>query len=667
MQPETLLYVQPEQDKGAKIEELIFANGWRADIFPGFFELRNKSGEIIIPHATASITTDQGEARLDQMSVEVKKETNGITFTGEWSGKKVSWKISTVGDFYGWESQLIIENNNEPMQLESICLLHTDCLFPNSLINEISVSHPGWQSWSSDGSLESSFDSAVHFSPPPVKNYGMAPGDKKHNFPWMTQFFDKKERLLLGFSSAENFFGSIEVDSSDNPAVSANLHTEGIFIPGNQQWQSEKMVGIINNCPAEARDQYTRTVAANMQPRFWKGHRYYWCSWYEGFAKVTPEYIKKNIDKIRDLVYQYPQLEQMPFIVDDGWEITPGEWRPNEKFKYGWENLAPEIKAAGVTPGIWLAPFTIASTSELAGNHPDWLIKDKRGEPTVAKTNVWNDKAFALDITHPEAEEWLRQNLREIKNWGYEIYKCDFLYCGALTGKRYNTGLTSVQAYRRGLEILREELGDEAQIIACGAPFLPSIGLVDAMRISTDTMTRWDGYQNKDGTSGGLKYALSSIIAHNWMKNWFTPDLDCLTVRNHETELTPEEISTFISVYQLNEGLVGLGDDLSRLEPDRRQLIYQLITTPQLKSVPEGPYVEGIPERLVVKEGDRIKYMGLFNWKDEDRKWRLDKQFFGEGNFEIFDWVTGEKIQITPEMQEMQLKKHAARIIRSIE
>jgi hypothetical protein len=41
-------------------------------------------------------------------------------------------------------------------------------------------------------------------------------------------------------------------------------------------------------------------------------------------------------------------------------------------------------------------------------------------------------------------------------------------------------------AYRAGLHIIRRAIG-QAYLLGCGAPILPSLGLVDAMRISADT------------------------------------------------------------------------------------------------------------------------------------------------------------------------------------
>ena len=46
---------------------------------------------------------------------------------------------------------------------------------------------------------------------------------------------------------------------------------------------------------------------------------------------------------------------------------------------------------------------------------------------------------------------------------------------------------SSAPAYRSGIELIREAIGEDAYLLGCGAPLLPSSGLFDAMRVSPDT------------------------------------------------------------------------------------------------------------------------------------------------------------------------------------
>jgi hypothetical protein len=58
-----------------------------------------------------------------------------------------------------------------------------------------------------------------------------------------------------------------------------------------------------------------------------------------------------------------------------------------------------------------------------------------------------------------------------------KIWQLDFLYLGALMGKRYQN-VPREAAYRNALERMRDAAGD-AYILACGAPIMSSLGLCD--------------------------------------------------------------------------------------------------------------------------------------------------------------------------------------------
>ena len=70
------------------------------------------------------------------------------------------------------------------------------------------------------------------------------------------------------------------------------------------------------------------------------------------------------------------------------------------------KSIAEKISATGRTPGIWLAPFIVAKNSQLAQEHPDWLLRDAHGNPVPAGI-TWSGHPLALDVTHPEVLGWL--------------------------------------------------------------------------------------------------------------------------------------------------------------------------------------------------------------------------------------------------------------------
>jgi len=239
-----------------------------------------------------------------------------------------------------------------------------------------------------------------------------------------------------------------------------------------------------------------------------------WCSWYQYFLDVSQEDIAENLKAIvdHDLPVDVVQL-------DDGWEAGVGDWLElSERFS-SIDRLAWQIRDSGRRAGIWLAPFIAGAHSTVAQQHPDWLVGD-------AGWN-WDQRLFGLDLTHPGLRDYLREVFDRLHRRGYDYFKLDFLYGGALPGQRHED-CTSVEAYRAGLELIRDTVGTDSYLLGCGAPILPSVGLVDAMRISPDTYNPTDPDDGRNVLRGQ-----PCIQARAWQQGrlWVN-DADCLVARS---------------------------------------------------------------------------------------------------------------------------------------
>ena len=138
----------------------------------------------------------------------------------------------------------------------------------------------------------------------------------------------------------------------------------------------------------------------------------------------------------------------------------------------------------------------------------------------------WGQSLRGLDVTNPAAAEHLQASLRALSDLGVDYVKLDFLYTGALPGRRHED-LSPVAAYRRGLALVREALGEDTYLLGCGAPLLPSVGLVDAMRVSADVL-------NPEDDEAGLARLRGeqAIVARAWQHGRFwVNDPDCLVAR----------------------------------------------------------------------------------------------------------------------------------------
>ncbi|WP_084816033.1 glycoside hydrolase family 36 protein [Frondihabitans sp. Leaf304] len=258
-----------------------------------------------------------------------------------------------------------------------------------------------------------------------------------------------------------------------------------------------------------------------------------WCSWYSFFEDIDETLVNKTIDDLGDLPFDVVQL-------DDGWERIVGDWTANERFPSGMAALAERITARGSRPGLWLAPFICLPDSAIVRDHPDWLVHAASGEPLVAGYN-WDSHYYALDTTHPAAAEHLDRVFAELVGFGFRYLKLDFLYAGGLPGVRH-LDLPREQVYRDALLRIRRVVGDDVYLLGCGAPLLPSVGVLDGVRVGPDTASDWvrPGTVEDPSHEGGLN-GLTASVERLWMSDLFQVDPDVAFFRSAHTTLTPEQ------------------------------------------------------------------------------------------------------------------------------
>lgn len=261
-----------------------------------------------------------------------------------------------------------------------------------------------------------------------------------------------------------------------------------------------------------------------------------WCSWYSLYTAIDEQVLAKTFQALGDLPFDVIQ-------VDDGWQAAIGDWQANDKFPSGMTALANGIKATGRKAGLWLAPLIAVESSRLFQQHPNWFLRDENGRHISAGFN-WREPLRALDTTHPEALAWLSALMKQVRGWGFDYLKLDFLYAGALPGKRH-TGLPREAAYRHGLAVMREAMGSTAYFLACGAPILPSLGLCDALRIGPDVAAFWeserDAHMLCNPTTPGTKNAIRTSVNRLWLAPLVHTDPDVAYFRDFNNALGPQQ------------------------------------------------------------------------------------------------------------------------------
>jgi alpha-galactosidase len=263
-----------------------------------------------------------------------------------------------------------------------------------------------------------------------------------------------------------------------------------------------------------------------------------WCSWYSFYKEITEGKIRGVLKSLGDLPFDVVQI-------DDGWQVSPGDWIPNAKFPSGMDGIAASIRATRRKAGLWMAPLSVGENSSIYRDHPDWLLKGFDGKPLFAGFE-WGGKVFALDATHPDAAKWLENTIRTVVGWGYEYLKLDFIYAGGLPGKRH-MDMPREAAYRHALAIMRRAAG-EAYLLVCGSPIVPSLGLCDAIRVGPDVANLWDSrmysYLLYNQTTPGVKNGIRTTVNRLWLKSLVHVDPDVAFF--HESKsLSPEQKQLF--------------------------------------------------------------------------------------------------------------------------
>jgi alpha-galactosidase len=315
-----------------------------------------------------------------------------------------------------------------------------------------------------------------------------------------------------------------------------------------------------------------------------------WCSWYSLYNTINESNLNEVLIGLDDLPFDV-------FQIDDGWQVSPGDWEPNEKFPSGMDSIAKRIKATGRKAGLWLAPLAVGKTSSVYKNHRDWLLHDKDGKPVVAGFE-WSTETYALDTTHPQAIGWLRALVRKVRGWGYDYLKLDFLSAGALPGKRH-VDKPRETAYREALQIIREAAGD-AYLLLCGTPILPALGMCDAIRIGADVGNWWDSrfysYLLYNQTSPSVRNGIRTSVNRLWLGPLVNVDPDVVFF-SEDKSLTPEQKQLLIDLTDIC-GFKGTSDLPQRWTVEQKTALRQwLSSTPSVQRT--GRYTFTLDNRAV--------------------------------------------------------------------
>jgi alpha-galactosidase len=492
---------------------------------------------------------------------------------------------------------------------------------------------------------------------------------------------DQRVAILAGFASTADQFGVIHANCKAG-GLTLTAQADGVQLAPGEEFKSEwGYLQFIDLPAADPAADYVEAVARQMKARVPAlPPPAQWTHWYHFFQSITADLFIDNLNAIDNI------RETIPFKIvqlDDGYQSAWGDWLTcNGKFPLGLEHLSKTITGKGYTSGLWLAPFVVDPRSQTAKQHPDWLVKDKKGKPIVSGY-FYDFYGHALDLTQPVVLEHVRTLLDTIaREWGYGFVKADFVYAGALPGVRQDPKMTRAQAFRKGLEAIRAGIGEQAFLLGCGCPFGPAVGIVDAMRIGPDTAPNWTPYlwttkwatpiikneKSIGSLRNNIRHTLNLSTLH---QRWWWNDPDCLMVRNYDTTLGDDEVISNLSLVGLSGGLMISSDDLTRLSIERQKLVSLLTPLLGVGGRPLDLLEREMAELYVLpieKNGMIWQDVAVFNWSDAAAGRNLDLLKLGYKAGEklhIFDfWRKSHRMAGAGEIDLGEIPSHGCRLLR---
>ncbi|WP_159738952.1 glycoside hydrolase family 36 protein [Vibrio atypicus] len=450
---------------------------------------------------------------------------------------------------------------------DRFCLCHTEYSFERSA----TVLGDGFQMLAqTSGTVDQPID--IGRCPDNNTSYRIYPSNHAKRYYNYLVVEDSVGYTLFGFTSCHRFAGYFEVQELEGRlTVSAYIDGEDTY---PQDWATNQLEGVVflqGTSLSELYREFADLLGEQHPPR--KGVAQAapvgWCSWYAYYAEVNEQNISDNVETM------HSELKALDYVLlDDGYQAFMGDWlTPSEKFPSGIKSVIENIKAKGKKPAIWLAPFIAQPESEIFKNHQDWFVKHEDGRLLKAEDVTyagWRCTPwYVLDTSNPEVQEHLTRVIKVMREeWGVELFKLDANYWGTLKGRRGQTGITGVEAYRLGMEAIAKGAG-EGLILGCNAPMWPSVGLVDAMRVSDDVERNETRFEQ--------------IAKETFYRSWqhrklWQIDPDCATFVSLPNQATERQNYEFHrNVLLASGGLLLSGDPLPELTPFAKQTLSKLV------------------------------------------------------------------------------------------
>ena len=365
-----------------------------------------------------------------------------------------------------------------------------------------------------------------------------------------------------------------------------------------------------------------------------------WNSWGVIQEKLTYDKATKVADFFSDSLTGFRTGNTAFIDLDSYWDnmVKGGDFSQLKAF-------ANHCKAKGLQAGVYWAPFVdwgFKSGGDRKVEGGDYRFGDMWTKVSGGYHDI--DGARALDPTHPGTQRRIAYTIKKLKECGFKMIKIDFLgHATAESTHFYDTTVTTgMQAYRKGMEFLIDQLGSQMLIYAAISPNLAAGRYVHTRRIACDA---FKSIHDTQYTLNSLTYGWWQTYVYNYI------DADQLVLdRQSVGENRARVLSGIIT------GTFITGDDFSEHGPwsehakewyQQKELL-KIIENGKAFLPVEGNTGTGASNMFSRRIGDNL-YLAVFNYDTNAQTLVIDAKRIGLSQEHLYngsELLQGGKISL---------------------
>jgi melibiase-like protein len=302
--------------------------------------------------------------------------------------------------------------------------------------------------------------------------------------------------LAAGWLTGKHNFGHVDLKNLDEqPVVFAWGECDDCELAPGAARTSDLFFLSTHDHPLAEMERFASLAAEINEAKIWPP-RIAWCTWYAGWQRKQMAAYRDGMERgieqmIPEVKRQFASRGATTMRICDDF-IDYGDWSNKTKtIPGGFDRLAGLIDEAGLTPGVWYAPYWAEAESKVLQEHPEWFARDKDGE--IWYETGWQPKSrdttkFAVfDTTHPDVVDYFAQTARNWRERGFQYVSTDFLNWAYEPDRFHDATKTKAEVLHAGMAAIRRGLGPDIFYRPINNPLGVAMGIGNDTRISGDS------------------------------------------------------------------------------------------------------------------------------------------------------------------------------------